>query len=280
MSTLNSTVSLAANAVTSTTNFNGFASKEEFMALLTKAKAGDTNAANAILLKNMGMLYTIANSIGLQHVSKKELVQSGVIAFLERLSKYNPELGTLSTFMWQNIKHAMYMGNINGMSNDDFNFVTKITKTKEEFLKNLDREPTEEELAQATGYKTKTYRRKVNEVTLYSPASLDLPVGNSDDGERCTLLDFDLFSSLESVKNQPDYELLRQDTINGFNAAWNKLSDRERMLLSCRYDAEKKVSLRKMEEAIGGCRETIRAVELPEAKKHFKELLEDYGIVA
>ncbi|MCR4743360.1 MAG: sigma-70 family RNA polymerase sigma factor [Treponema sp.] len=276
MSTINSSVTLAANAGDSAKSFNGFSTKEEFMDLLNKSKAGDIKARNAILDANMGILYNIAYSINIKTATKEELVHEGVIAFLERINEFDPSICPyLSSFMWQTVKHAMIMGNNNGMSNEDFNFINTVNKARIELADENNNAPGDEELAKITGYRLKTYRRKCNELSIYNPISLNMKVGDEDS-------DF-TFQDLEAAKSpviyEPDYALLRESECQGIKSAWDKLSMEDRKILGERYNSPdgKVVSFRSMAKKFNICHETLRVREA-EAKEHFAKLLDDYGI--
>ena len=276
MSTINSSVTLAAKAGNSGKSFNGFSTKEEFMDLLNKSKAGDIKARNAILNANMGILYNIAYTINIKTATKEELVHEGVIAFLEMINKFDPSICPyLSSFVWQNVKHAMIMGNNNCMSNEDFNFINKVNKIRAEFSSENSRGPSDEELAEITGYRLKTYRRKCNELSLYNPISLDMKVGDKDSDSSF----IDLKVAKASASFEADYEIVKESECQGIKSAWDKLLPEEREILGERYISEdgKVISFRSLAKKFNVCHETLRVREA-EAKEHFAKLLDDYGI--
>lgn len=265
-------ISMAANAE-STTTFNKL-SEAEFKTLLARSKSGDNNARNQLLLDNMGLIYKIAAQIKNPNASREDLVSDGCIRFLEIIDEYNPDTAALSTYIWRPIMQYMNK-NIAGFKAGLGQFIGSYKEAVSELFDKFGRQPVLEEIADFMGISLKVLKARLSDIEVRSSISLDAPL-ESDNAEAVSLKD----SALCATSYDASSSLIEQDERNCINIAWSRLSEEDRNILSFRTNTSgKKMSLRDAAKVTGLCTETIRQREL-QAKKHFQNYLEEYGVMA
>lgn len=266
----NTNKTLAANAESTD---NGL-SETEFRYLLQLSKEGDLEARNRILLANMGLIYKIANEVNIPNASKEDLINEGCARFLEIINNYDPDKGALSTYMWQPLLQAMKHGTP-GYSSKTCIFVKEYNETIDYLSDKLRREPTEEEVCQEMGLSKIQLKHRLQSVFNQNLLRLDAPC-DPNDADSPTLKD----SELCATEHDASWETIRKDECNCINKAWSRLDEEERFMLQLRVTENgKKISLKKAAEITGLCKATVSKRE-DSAREHFREILEEYGIIA
>ena len=130
--------------------------QETMDALLEQAKAGDRQAGETLIRENSGLIWSIARRYFGRGTDPDDLYQLGCLGFLKAVEGFDPAFGTqFSTYAVPKIA-----GEIRRFLRDDG--AVKVSRTLKEqaaaikqarsrLLQNLNREPTLEELSQATG---------------------------------------------------------------------------------------------------------------------------------
>ena len=130
--------------------------QEPMDALLEQAKAGDRQAGETLIQENSGLIWSIARRYFGRGTDPDDLYQLGCLGFLKAVEGFDPAFGTqFSTYAVPKIA-----GEIRRFLRDDG--AVKVSRTLKEqaaaikqarsrLLQDLNREPTLEELSQATG---------------------------------------------------------------------------------------------------------------------------------
>ncbi len=130
--------------------------QETMDALLEQAKAGDRQAGETLIQENSGLIWSIARRYFGRGTDPDDLYQLGCLGFLKAVEGFDPAFGTqFSTYAVPKIA-----GEIRRFLRDDG--AVKVSRTLKEqaaaikqarsrLLQDLNREPTLEELSQATG---------------------------------------------------------------------------------------------------------------------------------
>lgn len=247
-------------------------SDTEFRKLLSLSQAGNEEARNKLLLANMGLIYKIANQVKNPNADMDDLVADGCIRFLEIINGYNPDVASLSTYIWKPLLQYMNNGVVDfkpGLAK----FITTYNETKTYLAGLNQRIPTQEEIARNMGISVKVLKARLNDIEERSRISLETPM-DSEDSESTTLAD----SYICATSYDASTDLIRKDEQRCIKLAWNRLSDSEKEVLMFRMAGDgKKLSLRGAAKKAGISAETIRLRELA-AKNHLKAILQEYAI--
>lgn len=255
---------------------NGVANSKNdgFKAMVARAKAGDVSARNKILEENLGLINKIASETNVPGCDFEDLVIVGCIRFLEIINGYDPEVASLSTYIWQPLSQAMKQA-----APDFKKGLSKFKRDYEEvveYLKEMNgRKPDDDEVASFMGLSKRQFRNRRQDLEDRILISLDKEVGSEDDDS----------ATLGSIICSPTAEdpletVLREEKRRYFRRAWWGLSEEDRKALTLRFNADgERMSLREAEKRTGINRGTINYREL-KAKEHFNENLERMGYTA
>ena len=192
--------------------------------LLQRAKEGDRQASETLLLENTGLIWSIVRRYFGRGVDADDLYQLGCLGFLKALEGFDPAFGTqFSTYAVPKIA-----GEIRRFLRDDGAVkvsrsvkerATALRQTRLVLAQRLGREPTLSELSDATGLEAEEIAAA--ETAVQTVASI-----NSESGE-------DGFT-LESVLGSGTME---DDLIERFTLrqAIDALPERERMVILLRF---------------------------------------------
>lgn len=192
---------------------------------LSKAKNGDLDAQARLIEENAGLIWSIVRRFVGRGVEQEDLYQLGCIGFLKAMQGYDPVYGTqFSTYAVPKIA-----GEMRRFLRDDG--AVKVSRTVKEqaaavkaarsrLASAYGREPTVSELAKIVGISEEEIAAA--ELATAQTESLQESIGEEG-------------FSLESVLSGSDTEekLLENLTLK---AAMKSLSEKERMVLSLRYD--------------------------------------------
>jgi RNA polymerase primary sigma factor len=232
----------------------------EEIQLARKIKRGDKKAREHMIKANLRLVVKIARDYDGLGLPLLDLINEGNIGLMKGVERFNPAKGAkLSTYAswWikQSIKRAL--ANQSKTIRLPVHVVDKVTNIRRAEMKlreALDRDPTDEELAEelhTTPRRVELYRRASR-----APVSLDAPIGD-DEASRVSevIADPNAVTPLERVVQATDTELVRE--------VLSTLTERENAILAMRFglnDSEPK-TLEEVGEVFGVTRERIRQIQ-------------------
>ena len=175
-----------------------------------------------------------------QSVDVEDLIQEGVLALLSSLERYDPKKGALSSFVMKRIKGAMldYLRRLDWLPRNLRKHMKEVENAMIE-LESEGKEITDEAIADLTDLDVKSVRMIRNEMVRKQLLMLD-----------SYLLDMEetILSTMESEED-PAKEAYKEMLMKHLEAAINKLGDRERLVLSLRFEHE--LSLKEIGAVLG-----------------------------
>jgi len=164
------------------------------------------------------------------NVELDDLIQEGVVALLSAIERYDPMRASFKTFVLKRIKGAMYdyLRKLDWMPKD----LRRNVKMVERLVAEKGALPTDEEIAEKTGMDPKDANRAKNEMIRRQILMMD---------------GFEL--EIPAEDGQPDENALREILIERLKGALEKLSEKERIVLSLRF--EKELSLKEIAKVLG-----------------------------
>ena len=233
----------------------------ERKALLHQLVRQGEEAHERLVNANLRLVVLIAKKYLNRGLSLLDLIQEGNIGLMKAASEYSSDRGTrFSTYAawWirQGISRAVTdCGRTIRLPSHIFHQVAHLRKAVRELSVELDRKPTEEEIAQRLGITVK----KVKALQAYDrdASSLDAPLGGDDDG---TVIDV---TPGDSPMDEVDDDLTRQALISVMRRAVETLPQREASVLSLRYGLldGRTYTLDQVGQRIGLTRERVRQIE-------------------
>jgi RNA polymerase primary sigma factor len=234
--------------------------KDEEIQLAERIKQGDKSARDHMISANLRLVVKIAydyNNFGLPLL---DLISEGNIGLVKAVERFDPSKGgKLSTYAawWikQSIKRAL--ANQSKTIRLPVHLVDRIAKMRKitaQLADELDREPSDEEIAYAMDMPV----NKVAHLKSVSvrPASLDAPVG--EDGETT-------FGELVGDENEatPLDNLQEKSISNDIKSVIDRLEDREAEIIQLRFglDGNRPLTLEEVGERFDITRERVRQIQ-------------------
>jgi RNA polymerase primary sigma factor len=234
--------------------------RTEEIALFKKIHKGDENARQQMIQSNLRLVVKIAKEYDGSGVNLLDLINEGNMGLMEAVDRFKPSKGAkLSTYagFWikqkirrcvmsdsRTVRIPIHMGEK----------LYKLNRTRARLQDALERDPTDEELAQEMGVPIKVVETCKKVYT--GCVSLETPVG--EDG--ATLGDFigDHEHGLATAK-----KLEHDDNLSITEQLFEHLSEREIFIIKKRFgfDNEKPEQLDKIGEKYGVTRERIRQIQ-------------------
>lgn len=192
-------------------------------ALLEAAQAGDREACEQILMENDRLIWSIVKRYTGRGVDSEDLFQLGCIGFLKAIQGFDPEYGTqFSTYAVPKIA-----GEIRRFLRDDG--AVKVSRTikekavhiytaRENFLRQLGREPTVSELAEETGLEPEEIAMAENAVASVTSLQTETADG----------LTLESLLGDEGMEDQVLEQVALQEAVKS-------LPQREKMVITLRY---------------------------------------------
>jgi RNA polymerase primary sigma factor len=234
--------------------------KEEEIELAAKIQKGDKSARDHMISANLRLVVKIAHDYNNFGLPLLDLISEGNIGLVKAVERFDPSKGgKLSTYAawWikQSIKRAL--ANQSKTIRLPVHLVDRISKMRRvtaELAEELDREPTDEEIA----YMMDMPVNKVAHLKSVSvrPSSLDAPVG--EDGDTS-------FGDLVGDENQatPLEDLQQKTMSNDIKSVINLLDDRESEIIQLRFglDGSHPLTLEEVGEKFDITRERVRQIQ-------------------
>ena len=238
-------------------------SKEEEIELAKKIEVGDEIALNHLIEANLRLVVSIAKHYHCKSMSFLDIVQEGNLGLIRAARKFDHKKGyrfsTVATY-W--IKQA-----IGRALEDNGRFVrlpanmveraNKVNKIRTQIMQSIGREPTNDELATATGLTAE----QVKEIIEYNKEtlSLDFKVTSNKDDKETTIGDTIEDTSYE----HPLKAIIREENEEIVNNVLDTLTDKEKDILSKRFglNGNKICTLEEVGADYGLTKERIRQIE-------------------
>jgi RNA polymerase primary sigma factor len=249
----------------------------EEVELAKRIERGDLEAKERMVNANLRLVVSLAKRYQGHEMSLLDLIQEGILGLIRAAEKFDWRKGyKFSTYATFWIRQAIQRGLANQGRTIRIPVhigqrERKIARVERELLAELERAPTDEELARAaniTVAELEETRAVVRTIT-----SLDRPVGGESEAALGDLLPSEERGPVEEVEIG-----LREETVRG---ALELLPDEERRVIKLRYgiDGDEPTPLREAGRRLGMSPERVRRIE-HKALERLAETREVAGLAA
>jgi len=252
---------------------------EEERELAKRCADGDEVAIRAMVCANLRLVVSVAKEYAGRGIPLLDLIQEGSIGLLAAVQKFDYTLEfRFSTYATKWIRQGISRCILNhsGLIRIPAHTAEKIRivlKARKMLHQQLEREPSEAEIAEQSGIPEKKVKEYLN--LIPEICSLDVPTGEDEDGTLGLLLE-------DLQAPQPYEELVRRELKATLESLMNTLTDRQQQVLRLYYGMNDGIcySFEQIGKQLGISKERARQIEhqaLDKLKKQGADLgLEDY----
>ena len=239
---------------------------DEENALSARIAAGDEEAKKELAESNLRLVVSIAKRYVGRGMLFLDLIQEGNIGLMKAVDKFDSEKGyKFSTYATWWIRQAITRAIADQARTirvpvHMVETINKLSRCQRQLTLELNREPTDEELAKKMGLSADKIREVIK--IAQDPVSLETPIGEEEDSH---LADFVPDSTNMSPEDFTIHELLKDE----ISDVLLTLSEREEQVLRLRFglDDGSCKTLEEVGQMFGVTRERIRQIEAKALRK-------------
>ena len=200
----------------------------EIRELLMKAQAGDKEAREQLVQKNIGLVKSIVSRYTARGVEKEDLIQIGMIGLIKAIDNFDLE---------QNVQFSTYavpmiMGEVRRYLRDNSSLrvsrsvrelAYKIIAEKERFIREKEREPSLDELSKILGASKEDLVLSLDSIQI--PLSLQEPINGTN---------VDSISVEDQISDKKNSDKYWAETISVIEAM-RRLNEKEKDIINKRF---------------------------------------------